>query len=257
VLHLVTDPDDPRLALYRELKDRHLRAGSGLFVAESELVVRRLLQSDLRVLSVLAVTTKAEALAELRPDLDVFAGAHAVLHRIVGFPFHRGVLALGYRPVTVEWPARAVRTLVVEDITDVDNLGALARNAAAFGVDSLLVSPRCADPYYRKALRTAVGATFNLAVHRAEDWPAAVSAWRERYQLPLIAAVVDSAAWPLAQLPPQSRFALCVGSEGPGLTAALRGLCDFQVTIPMSGADSLNVAVAAGIILHHLAAAGR
>jgi tRNA G18 (ribose-2'-O)-methylase SpoU len=253
MLHLVTDLDDPRLAFYREVKDRHLRAGVGLFVAESELVVRRLLESPLRVHSVLAVPAKAEALAALRPDVDVYAGAAPVLHRIVGFPFHRGVLALGWRPAEPPWPDQAQRTLVIEDITDVDNLGALMRDAAAFGVDSVLMSPRCADPYYRKALRTAVGTTFALTVVRGSAWPESLRTWRDRYDLPMLAAVVDAAAAPLDRVVPRQRFGLCVGSEGPGLSAGARELCDTQVTIPMARADSLNVAVAAAVILHHLA----
>jgi tRNA G18 (ribose-2'-O)-methylase SpoU len=183
----------------------------------------------------------------------VLAVVPAVIKQVVGFPFHRGVLALGERPENPVMPAAARRVLVLEDLTDVDNLGALMRIGAAFGVDAALLSPRCADPYYRKALRTAVGCTFSLPVVRASAWPGELRLLRERLGCRLIAAVVDEAATPLSRYMPSEPLALCVGSEGPGLSAAARALCDDEVTIPMArGADSLNVAVAAAIILHHL-----
>ena len=253
MIHLVTDPADPRLAPYRELRDRHLRRSNGLFVAESELVVRRLLGSALRVHSVFATMSRAEILAPLRPDVDVFAADPALMKQIVGFPFHRGVLALGERPTGVTLPAKLTRVLVIEDITDVDNLGSLVRTGAAFGVEAVLLSPRCADPYYRKALRTAVGCTFDVPIVRATSWPGALNQLRAQYGCRLIAAMLDPEAIPLGRYTRREPFALCVGSEGPGLTPAARAACDDAVTIPMAkGADSLNVGIAAAVILHHL-----
>ena len=253
MIHQITTATDPRVALYGELRDRHLRRPAGLFVAESELVVRRLLQSALEVHSVFTSESRAEALAALRPDIDIFAATPEMMKHIVGFPFHRGVLALGTRPATPELPANCARLLVIEDITDVDNLGSLIRSGAAFGIHGVLLSPRCADPYYRKALRTAVGCTFALPIVRATRWPEALGELRERYGCRLIAAVLAAEAIGLTDYRAPDRFALCVGSEGPGLTPEARAACDDAVTIPMTGgADSLNVGVAAAIILHRL-----
>lgn len=253
MIYRIINATDSRVALYGELRDRHLRRPSGLFVAESELVVRRLLHSSLAIHSVFTCEGRAESLAALRPDVDVFAASPEVMKHVVGFPFHRGVLALGTRPHTPELPSTCARILVIEDITDVDNLGSLLRSGAAFGIGGVLLSPRCADPYYRKALRTAVGCTFALPIVRAAHWPGALAELRERYGCRLIAAVLDAAAHTLTDYRPPKKFALCVGSEGPGLTAEARGVCDDAVTIPMAGgADSLNVGVAAAIILHRL-----
>jgi tRNA G18 (ribose-2'-O)-methylase SpoU len=253
MLEYIVDPEDPRLAPYREIRDRHLRRGTGLFIAESELVVRRLLSSPLRVHSVLASSARAADLAALRPEASVLAAEPTLLKQVVGFPFHRGVLGLGYRPENVVAPAVVRRALVIEDLTDVDNLGSLMRIGAAFGVDFILLSPRCADPYYRKALRTAVGATFGLPIVRATSWPEDALRLRRQHGLRLIAAVLDERATPLGRYATRQPFALCVGSEGPGLSPALRAICDDGVTIPMAGVDSLNVAVAAAVILHTLA----
>jgi tRNA G18 (ribose-2'-O)-methylase SpoU len=149
-------------------------------------------------------------------------------------------------------PGGARAVVVLEDLTDVDNLGALARHAAAFGADAMLLSPRCADPFYRKAIRTSLGAVFGLPIVRARAWPGDLEGLRAG-GLPVIGAVVDDGATPLAQFPPPARFALLLGAEGPGLSAAARAACDHLVTIPMSaGADSLNVATAGAIFLYAL-----
>jgi tRNA G18 (ribose-2'-O)-methylase SpoU len=165
-------------------------------------------------------------------------------------------LALGERPPEVTLPPMARRALVLEDLTDVDNVGALMRIGAAFAIDSVLLSPGCADPYYRKALRTAVGCTFDLPITRATVWPDDLRRLRDQTGCRLIAAVVSKDAVPLLSYIPREPFALCVGSEGPGLSPAVQALCDDAVSIPMAkGADSLNVAVAAAIILHQLTTA--
>jgi len=127
MLHLIDSPDDPRLGPYTELRDRHLRRDHNLFVAESEFVVRRLLASACLVRSVLATAGRAEALAALRPDVDVFSASPSLMQAVIGFPFHRGVVALGERPGATAWPTPFRRALVIEDLTDVDNLGALLR----------------------------------------------------------------------------------------------------------------------------------
>ena len=251
----IHEPDDPRLGDYRHLKERHLNAEGGRFVAESERVVRRLLASGLRVHSVLVTPPRLATLADaLEGPFPVFLAAQPVLDAIAGFHVHRGCLAIGERPPPAPLPRGARALVVAEDLTDVDNLGALARHAAAFGADALMLSPRCADPFYRKAIRVSLGAVFSLPVVRAQGWPADLEALRAD-GVEIVAAVIDGGATPLARFAPPPRFALLLGAEGPGLSAAARAACDHLVTIPMgAGVDSLNVATAGAIFLYALTA---
>jgi tRNA G18 (ribose-2'-O)-methylase SpoU len=277
----IDDPGDERLADYRRLKERHLNAEGGRFVAESERVVRRLLGSGLPVHSVLLTAPRLATLADaLSGPFPVFLASQATLDAIAGFHVHRGCLAIGGRPPPQPLPRDARVVVALEDLTDVDNLGALARHAAAFGADALVLSPRCADPFYRKAVRVSLGAVFSVPIVRATRWPDDLAALRGA-GLALVGAVVDqrverSPASPggahrgrvwepsegshlderatsLGAFRPPGRFALLLGAEGPGLSAAARAACDHLVTIPMSpGADSLNVATAGAIFLYAL-----
>ena len=177
----VRDPDDPRLADYRQMTERRLNAEGGRFVAESERVVRRLVASRLTVHSVLLTPPRLATLAEvLTGPYPVFVASQAVLDAIAGFHVHRGCLAIGERPQAAALPPGARAVVVLEDLTDVDNLGALARHAAAFGADALVLSPRCADPFYRKAIRVSLGAVFGLPIVRAESWPGDLEVLRRR-----------------------------------------------------------------------------
>jgi len=246
----VRDEDDPRLADYRQLKERHLNAAGNRFVAESERVVRRLAGSGLTVHSVLLTPPRLATLGDaLGGPFPVYLAAQPVLDAVAGFHVHRGCLAIGERPPPAPLPRGARALVVAEDLTDVDNLGALARHAAAFGADGLVLSPRCADPFYRKAIRVSLGAVFSVPVVRARAWPGDLAALRDD-GVAIVGAVVDTDATPLAGFVPPARFALLLGAEGPGLSAAARAACDHLVTIPMSaGADSLNVATAGAIFL--------
>jgi tRNA G18 (ribose-2'-O)-methylase SpoU len=246
----IRDPDDPRLVDYRSLKERHLNAEGGRFVAESERVVRRLVASGLGVRSVLLTAPRLATLADaLAGPFPVFLAAQPVLDAIAGFHVHRGCLAIGERPPPPPLPRGARALVVAEDLSDVDNLGALARHAAAFGADALVLSPRCADPFYRKAIRVSLGAVFNLPIARASAWPGDLEALRDD-GVTILGAVVEPGAIPLARFEAPARFALLLGAEGPGLSGAARAACDHLVTIPMSaGADSLNVATAGAIFL--------
>jgi tRNA G18 (ribose-2'-O)-methylase SpoU len=266
----VTDPADPRLDDYRDIKDRRLDEASGRFMAESELVVRRLLASGLPVDSVLLTAPRLAALeaalAAAPGDFPVLVAPQGLLDGVAGLPVHRGCLAVGRRPHDARVPEGSRLVVALEDLVDVDNVGALARNASAFGADALLLSPRCADPFYRKAIRVSAGAVLSLPMVRATGWPGALLALRER-GFTLVAAVVDDAARPLARFTPPPRVAIVLGAEGPGLSRATRDLCDERVTIPIAGraatgpgmagrgADSLNVATAGAIFLHHVTSA--
>jgi tRNA G18 (ribose-2'-O)-methylase SpoU len=253
----VSDPDDPRLADYRQLKERDLARLTGRFVAESERVVRRLLASDLRVWSVLV---SAPRLAAMHDALDgpfpVYLATQPVIDAIAGFHVHRGCLAIGERPPPRPLPDAARALVVLEDLVDVDNLGAMVRNTAAFGADALLLSPRCADPFYRKAIRVSLGSVFDLPVHRLATWPDDLAALKTQ-GFALVAAVLSPDATPLPRFAPPPRWALLLGAEGPGLSAEAVRLCDHRITIPMSpGADSLNVATAGAVTLYALCRRG-
>ena len=256
----VTDADDPRLADYRALKERHLNAEGGRFVAESERVVRRLLASALPVHSVLATPPRLRALDDAlapsrRADVPIYVAAQPVLDAIAGFHVHRGCLAIGERPGARALPAGARGVVVLEDLVDVDNLGVIARNAAAFGADALVLSPRCADPFYRKAIRVSLGAVFDLPIVRLARWPDDLDVLRE-LGFSLVAAVLSATATPLPRFQTPARWALLLGAEGPGLSPGAVLRSHHSVTIPMStstGADSLNVATAAAVMMYALA----
>ncbi|HXU82090.1 MAG TPA: RNA methyltransferase [Polyangia bacterium] len=247
----VTDPADSRLDDYRDLQDRRLNEEGSRFVAESELVVRELLQSGLRVHSVLLTAPRLSALEEVLGEANVLVAPQEILDNVTGFHIHRGCLAIGERPAAAELPAPARALVVLEDLVDVDNLGAMARNAAALGADAIVLSPRCADPFYRKAIRVSMGAVFRMPIVRAAVWPEDLRGLRAS-GFTLVAAVLDADAVPIERYAPPEKFALVLGSEGPGLSEETKQLCDARVTIPMRAADSLNVATAGAVLLHHL-----
>jgi tRNA G18 (ribose-2'-O)-methylase SpoU len=249
---VIEDADDPRVADYRTLKERKLIEG-GRFIAESERVVRRLVESGLPIGSVLLSAPRLATLADaLGGPFPVYLASQALLDGIAGFHVHRGCLAVGQRPVAPGVPPAARTLVVLEDLTDVDNLGAIARHAAAFGADALVLSPRCADPFYRKAIRVSLGAVFTLPIIRLTRWPEDLVALRAGGVV-VVGAVLDADATPLNRFARPPRVALTFGAEGPGLSPGARAAFDHLVTIPMSpGADSLNVATAAALFLYAL-----
>jgi tRNA G18 (ribose-2'-O)-methylase SpoU len=265
-VHFLTESalDDPRLADYRDLREGRHGEASGRFIAESEMVVRKLLDARRRVCSLLVT---APRLAALEPALlgadtqaPVYVVPQNVMDQVAGFHVHRGCLAIAERPPPARIPESARLVVVLVDLVDVDNLGTMARNAAAFGADALLLSPRCADPFYRKAVRTSVGAVLSLPIVRATRWPDDLLALRDRQGFRLVGAVVGQPAQPLASFAPPPRMAVLFGAEGPGLDQFTQGLCDVLVTIPMAathGVDSLNVSAAGAVFLYHCTQAAR
>jgi tRNA G18 (ribose-2'-O)-methylase SpoU len=254
----VTELGDPRLDDYRNLKEHTLKAESGRFIAESEPVVRKLLASPLPVHSLLLTEPHWERLApHVRSDVPVFLADQSVLDEIAGFHVHRGCLAVGGRPTTARIPSQARTVVVLEDLVDVDNVGAMVRNAAAFDADALVLSPRCADPFYRKAIRVSMGTVFGLPIVRLARWPDDLVALCAEAGLSLVGTVLDDGATPLGELAWPARVALLFGSEGPGLSADAKAVCNHLVTIPMARdkADSLNVATAGALFLHARSAA--
>src|SRR3712207_2356666 len=250
----VTDPDDPRLADYRDLRDVQLRtsleAEHGLFLAEGEKVVRRAVQAGYSPRSFLMAPRWLPGLADVLDPTDApcYVVEEALAEQVTGFHVHRGALAsLHRRPVPpVEEVLTGARTVVVlEDVVDHTNVGAVFRSAAALGVDAVLLSPRCADPLYRRSVKVAMGAVFTVPWARVEHWYDAVAALSAAGFTTVALTPADDAVDIEAAVQGRDRLALLVGTEGQGLSDRwLRG-ADVRAVIPMAaGVDSLNVAAA-------------
>jgi tRNA G18 (ribose-2'-O)-methylase SpoU len=261
MIHWVAAPDDPRLAPYSHVGDSHWLRQQDLFVAEGRLVVQRLLElGHYDVASILVNRAAHDALLDTlaRVESNVYVCDDPTLTRVTGFNFHRGCVALVRRPPPLP-PGQlmAGRTLLaLEGVGNPDNVGGLFRTAAAFGVDGLLLDGTAGDPFYRKAVRTSMGAVLRLPFTRLDDWPAGLDAFRAR-GFTVVALTPRPDACRLsgfaAALPAGTRLLVVVGAEGHGLTDATLGRADARVRIPLDHAiDSLNVVVAAGIALERL-----
>ncbi|MBA4019601.1 MAG: RNA methyltransferase [Pirellula sp.] len=260
----IADLDDPRLAPYRALKQTNDTARRGLFIAEGGKLVERLLRSTLVLESVLLSEPHvAQFTPLLPPELPAFVIADDAVDALVGFNFHRGILACGRRPAPPALEtvvAGPKSTLVIcPDVQDPENLGAIVRIAAGFGAAGLMLGPHCADPFSRRVQRVSMGNVYQLPIVPVDDIVAALAELRIRHAMPSWATVLDSdaevfdpAARPGSPARPD-RLAIVFGSEGHGIPREIINACDRRVTIPMpSGVDSLNVAVAAGIFLYEL-----
>jgi len=262
----VTRADDPRLDGFRRLADPALRRHDR-FVAESREVVRRLL--DGRRHRLVSLFTTEAALEELRGALDaqapppeILVAEAALLREVAGFAFHRGCLALAERGpeptldvvLAALTPGAAV-VLVVDDVANPDNVGALFRNAAAFGVRAVLLTAGSCDPLYRKALRVSMGESLHLPWARLGTWPDAATRLRS-HGFDLVALTPDGEDLERFAARAPARTALVVGNEGAGVSPAARAACTRTVGIPMSPAfDSLNVATATAVALYRLSRA--
>jgi tRNA G18 (ribose-2'-O)-methylase SpoU len=259
VAHLtpVDDPADPRLADYRDLRDvqlrTHLEAEHGLFLAEGEKVVRRAVGAGFVPRSLLMAPRWLESLADVLETCDApcYVVSEQVAEQVTGFHVHRGALASLRRralPAAEEVLADARTVVVLEDLVDHTNVGAAFRSAAALGVDAVLLSPRCADPLYRRAVKVAMGAVFSVPYARLPDWhdgPALLSS----AGFATVALTPADDAVPIEDaVAGRGPVALLVGSEGPGLSPRWLDAADARARIPMAGGvDSLNVAAALAI----------
>jgi tRNA G18 (ribose-2'-O)-methylase SpoU len=262
----ITHPDDPRIAEFRNIRERDLTGREGRFIAEGTVVLRLLAEvhaagGDFVAEKVLLLRNRVagmeEIIAAFPPDVPVYVAEASVLDGIVGFHLHRGVLALGRRKAETDidafldrLPERAL-VLAGCGISNHDNLGSMFRNAAAFGADAVLLDETCCDPLYRKALRVSVGSVLTVPY------------CRQLSDVDLLTAVAERgfSVWSLSPrgevdirtVPPADRMALVVGTEGEGLPQKI--LSAFgSLRIPQApGLDSLNVATASGIALFALA----
>jgi tRNA G18 (ribose-2'-O)-methylase SpoU len=249
--------DDPRLAPFRDLKRSNATLWTDTFVAEGMKLVDRLFDARYEIVSLLLGQSYADRYADrVDPAADLLIVPDEWIHEIVGFNFHRGILATARRPrplALADVAARGdpLRLIVCPDVQNPENLGAILRLAAAFGVAGVVIGPESCDPYSRRVLRVSMGAAFTVALIQAGDVLAALRSLQAEYDIQTWATVLDTGAERLAGAKVPDRLALVVGSEGHGLTPEVIQACQRRVTIPMSpGVDSLNVAVAAGIFLY-------
>jgi len=254
----VTDPTDPRLADYTDLTDVALRRrrepAEGLFMAEGATVIRRAVAAGYPLRSVFASARWAGELDDVTASsgAPVYVADDAVLEAVTGFRVHRGALAAMGRkslPTVDEVLALANRVVVIEDVVNHTNVGAIFRSVAGLGFDAVLLSPTCADPLYRRSVRVSMGSVFSVPYARFDAWDSARDLVH-RAGLTVVALTPDPDVMPLAELPEgqRARCALVLGTEGDGLAEPTLASADVRARIPMgNGVDSLNVAAAAAV----------
>ena len=257
----IDDPDDPRVSAYRDVRERDMAGRQGRFIAEGKVVLNVLFSARrFEAESALVAENRIEGMLDtlrLAPEgLPVYVAASAVMDALAGFHIHRGVLAIGRKrlpePVDemlVRLPARALLVALV-GISNHDNMGAIFRNAAAFGADAVLIDETCCDPLYRKAIRVSVGAVLKVPfgmVGSANELVAALESHRFDQLALSPQGTVD-----IKNIERLSRTALYLGTEGKGLPdQLLRRLTTVRISMA-PGFDSLNVAAASAIALHRL-----
>jgi tRNA G18 (ribose-2'-O)-methylase SpoU len=259
----VTALDRPELAPYATLRQHEEHKRAGIFVAEGDKVVRRLLESDFGVVSVLLPERR---LAEFEPllrarreDLPVYVMEIAELEKLTGFPFFQGVLAVGKVPLThtldsiLSAAPRPHFFVAIDGLTNAENVGLIVRNCAAFGVQALLVDASSASPFLRRAVRNSMGTIFKLPIVESTSITEALRQLRER-RVRVIAAHPHTEQRPIQRADFTRDSCVVFGSEGPGLSAEVRAVCDECVAVPMQpGVDSLNVGSAAAVFLYEAA----
>jgi tRNA G18 (ribose-2'-O)-methylase SpoU len=254
----VASASDDRLADYRGLTDVALRTRfeppHGLFIAESELVIRRALAAGYRPRSMVMAPEWLERMAGIIESVDapVYSASYDVLRELTGFHVHRGALASFHRKslMPVAGVLRVARRVVVlEDLVSHTNLGAIFRCAAALGMDGVLLSPSCADPLYRRSVRVSMGAVFAIPYARCESWPEALAELKaQAFTVAALTPAADAVSLRQVTFSAGERLAVLLGSEGPGLTADAMSYADIRLSIPMAAdVDSLNVAAAAAV----------
>lgn len=251
--------DDPRLIPYRNLKAANMKRHRDLFVAEGTKLVERLLVSSFETDSVLLSEKRVpEWESRIPGDVPIYVVSEELGRELVGFNFHVGVVAVGRRQrrltldtVFPEVPARL--TLAVLPWCDnPENLGAIIRISRGFGVDALLLGHGCCDPFSRRVLRVSMGTAFKLPIIESKDLAADMQRLAAEWNVEFAATILDPQASPLHEAKRSDRFGLLFGNEHAGLADEWIARCQQRLTIPMGGdTDSLNVAIAAGIFLHH------
>jgi tRNA G18 (ribose-2'-O)-methylase SpoU len=256
----ISSLDDPRLADYSHATDVALKkSGGGLYIAESLLVLERAIAAGHRPRSVLALGGSVDDAVRATAGFDVpiFSGPPELLEHLTGYLLHRGLIASMHRPALPD-PAEllrdARRVVILENVVDPTNVGAIFRSVAAIGADAVLVSPRCSDPYYRRAIRVSMGTVLQVPWTRVGEWAEArILLAGAGFTLAALALSDDAVDLKTFAASAPERVALVLGTEGEGLTAEALAAADIVVTIPMAhGIDSLNVAATAAVAMYAL-----
>jgi tRNA G18 (ribose-2'-O)-methylase SpoU len=251
---------DPRIDVYTRLKDREVAAMDGRFIAEGELVVRRLLASEYFTESVLLADRRVEEISTIVPEfVTIYSAPTDLVNKIVGFKFHSGVMACGRRgkvmtlnDLPICRSEREVNLVILPEIAATDNLGSLIRISSAFGASAMILGEHSCDPFYRQSIRVSMGTIFGMPLVHSADLMSDLQRLRHEFAVELIASVADEKAMPLAGAKRSKQMGFLFGNEAQGLSKEQIDACDRQVTIPMQlGTDSLNVSVAAGVVLYH------
>lgn len=260
----ITTIDDVRVQPYRSLQRRRAAEDSGLFIAEGGLLFERLLASPYEIHSVvLSDRCEDRYLPRVPASVRTYVLPESITKELVGFDFHRGILTCGVRrpmfPCQKLTPPSGGWTIVVACLLQQDdNLGSLLRNCAAFGVDHVILNNSGPDPFGRRALRTAMGTTFNLELVSTLNWRQDLNRLFTEYDVEIWGTVVDASVESLVESTPSRRMGVIFGAEDAGIDAETAKHCQRYVTIPMkSGTDSLNVAVTSGIVLYHFTTLAR
>ncbi|MDJ0322731.1 RNA methyltransferase [Cryobacterium sp. PH31-AA6] len=260
----ITDLDLPGLSDYARLTDVALRRvaepAGGLYIAESSKVIVRALAAGHRPRSVLVQEQwlpDVLPLLETWPDVPVYVGEAAVLERLTGYNLHRGALAAMHRPplaAAADLIRDARRIVILEDIVDHTNVGAIFRSVAGLGADAVLITPRCADPLYRRSVRVSMGTVLQVPWTRLPEWADAAPLLHQAgFHLAALALSDNAVSLETFAADPPERLALILGAEGDGLSPQAISAADTVVTIPMlHGVDSLNVASASAVALYAL-----
>ncbi len=253
----ISEPDDPRLADYRDLRDVELRkcleAEHGLFLAEGEKVVRRAVEAGFQARSFLMAPRWLDGLDDVlaRSDGPCYVLSESLIEQVTGFHVHRGALASLHRralPSMEEVLTGARSVLVLEDIVDHTNVGAIFRSGAALGFDAVLLAPRCADPLYRRSIKVGMGAVFTMPWTRLPSWHDALPALSEQGFTTIALTLAPDAVAIEDAVAGVDRLALVLGSEGHGLSSRWEQSAERRAVISMrEGIDSLNVAAATAV----------
>ncbi|MFK7737292.1 MAG: TrmH family RNA methyltransferase [Pirellulaceae bacterium] len=270
-VHQVSSIADSRLDPFRDMRTRNWTHLSRRFIAEGPFLVEQLLQSDYDCEALLVEEKFLPRFESYAAGVPLFALDKTAVRELVGFDFHRGIVGCGVRrerasvdellaafeldvvAASSEAPTRRV-IAAIEGIQDLENIGGILRNCAGLGIDHVLIGPGCADPFSRRALRVSMGTSLQLNLWYADQLSGGLSRLVQQQGFKTYATCLNPDSKPLESLRPSERSLVVFGNEKDGLSEATVAACEEQVCIPMSGhVDSLNVAVAAGIVLHYFA----
>jgi tRNA G18 (ribose-2'-O)-methylase SpoU len=256
----IEDLDDPRIAIYRSLKTTNQTRRLDQFVVEGEKLVARLLESRFPLVSVLVTDRYAARHGlSITDEASTYVLPHELIDQLVGYPFHRGVLACALRGPSpsiadiVRSRGESLFLVICPKLSDPDNLGAIARIGDVFGIDGIMTGSECPDPFSRRVLRVSMGSILRVPVVASPRLADEVEGLIKDFALRLLGAVTDPSAIPFDQVARPARLGLVLGDEDRGIDALWLAKCHERITIPMrKGAGSLNVAVAAGILIYGL-----